>query len=116
VVCAAVEAFSHTLAAEVGPQGIRVVCLRSSGSPEAPGVKEAFKRHAKAAGMTLEEWQDSYKKQTLPRRLTTLAEVADMAVFMASDRASAVTGTAVNLTCGLKPGQAVSRRDPAGIG
>jgi enoyl-[acyl-carrier-protein] reductase (NADH) len=50
--------------------------------------------------MTLEEWQDSYKKQTLPRRLTTLAEVADMAVFMASDRASAVTGTAVNLTCG----------------
>jgi 3-oxoacyl-[acyl-carrier protein] reductase len=33
VACAAIEAFSHTLAAELGPQGIRVLCLRSSGSP-----------------------------------------------------------------------------------
>src|SRR5262249_56744579 len=31
--CAAVEAFARTLAAEVGPYGVRVVCLRSSGSP-----------------------------------------------------------------------------------
>jgi enoyl-[acyl-carrier-protein] reductase (NADH) len=38
---------------------------------------------------------------TMLRRLTTLAEVADMAAFIASDRASATTGTAVNLTCGL---------------
>jgi enoyl-[acyl-carrier-protein] reductase (NADH) len=30
-----------------------------------------------------------------------LSDVANMAVFMASDRASAVTGIAVNLTCGL---------------
>jgi 3-oxoacyl-[acyl-carrier protein] reductase len=38
VVLAAIEAFSHTLAAELGPRGVRVVCLRSTGSPEAPGV------------------------------------------------------------------------------
>jgi enoyl-[acyl-carrier-protein] reductase (NADH) len=39
--------------------------------------------------------------RTMLLRLTTLAEVADMAAFMASDRASATTATAANLTCGL---------------
>jgi enoyl-[acyl-carrier-protein] reductase (NADH) len=44
VVLAAIEAFSHTLAAELGPHGIRVVCPRSTGSPESRGVQEAFAR------------------------------------------------------------------------
>jgi 3-oxoacyl-[acyl-carrier protein] reductase len=34
VACAAIEGFCRQLAAEVGPQGIRVVCLRSAGSYE----------------------------------------------------------------------------------
>jgi enoyl-[acyl-carrier-protein] reductase (NADH) len=34
------------------------------------------------------------------RRLTTLAELANVAVFMASDQASAITGTVVNLSGG----------------
>jgi len=33
-------------------------------------------------------------------RLPTLEEVANAAAFMASDRASAMTGTVANLTCG----------------
>jgi len=100
VVLAAIEAFAHTLAAELGPRGVRVVCLRSTGSPEAPGVQEAFAHHAEAAGKEPEEFQAAMVESTMLRRLTTLAEVAEMAAFMASDRASATTGTAVNLTCG----------------
>jgi 3-oxoacyl-[acyl-carrier protein] reductase len=50
--------------------------------------------------MTFAQWRENYKKQTLLRRLTSLEEVANMATIMASDRASAVTGTAVKLTCG----------------
>jgi 3-oxoacyl-[acyl-carrier protein] reductase len=34
------------------------------------------------------------------KRLPTLAEVAEFAVFVASDRASAMTGAIANLTCG----------------
>jgi enoyl-[acyl-carrier-protein] reductase (NADH) len=34
------------------------------------------------------------------RRLSTLEEMANMAVFMASDHASGMTGTTVNLTMG----------------
>ena len=37
---------------------------------------------------------------TLLNRLPTLAEVADTAAFLASDRAGAITGTVANLTCG----------------
>jgi enoyl-[acyl-carrier-protein] reductase (NADH) len=37
---------------------------------------------------------------THPRRVMALREVADMAALMASDRASGMTGTTVNLTMG----------------
>jgi 3-oxoacyl-[acyl-carrier protein] reductase len=37
---------------------------------------------------------------TVLGRLPTLDEVANAAVFMASNRASAMTGTIANLTCG----------------
>jgi 3-oxoacyl-[acyl-carrier protein] reductase len=98
--CSAIEGLSHTLAAELGPAGVRVVCLLSSGSPESAGVKDVTERHSRAAGQTPDQWVETYRQRALLRRLTTLAEVANLAVFMASDRASAVTGTAVNLTCG----------------
>lgn len=101
VVLAAIEALSHTLAAELGPRGVRVVCLRSTGSPEARGVQDAFAHHAEAAGGKPEDFQASMEDSTMLRRLTTLAEVAQMAAFVASDQASATTGTAINLTCGL---------------
>ena len=38
------------------------------------------------------------------RRSPRLAEVADVAAFLASDRAAAVTGTITNVSCGLLPG------------
>jgi 3-oxoacyl-[acyl-carrier protein] reductase len=37
---------------------------------------------------------------TLLKRFPTLAEVADFAAFVASDRAGAMTGAIANLTCG----------------
>ena len=40
------------------------------------------------------------ENRTALGRLPTLEEVANAAVFMASDRASAMTGAIANLTCG----------------
>jgi NAD(P)-dependent dehydrogenase (short-subunit alcohol dehydrogenase family) len=39
VACAAIERLCQQLACELGPQGIRVICLRSAGSPDSPGVQ-----------------------------------------------------------------------------
>jgi enoyl-[acyl-carrier-protein] reductase (NADH) len=61
-------------------------------------MKEVF--DAKASGMTWEQFQVHLASTTHPRRVMTLEEVANMAVFMPSDQASGMTGTTVNLTMG----------------
>jgi NAD(P)-dependent dehydrogenase (short-subunit alcohol dehydrogenase family) len=94
------EALTRNLSAELAPQGIRVVGLRPQAMPEADTIKEAFEPRAKATGMTWEQFQEFLASRTHPRRLLTLAEMANVAVFMASDRASGMTGTTVNLTMG----------------
>ena len=97
---AAKEALTRDLSAELAPHGIRVVGLRPQGMPETRTIKEAYEPRAKATGMTWEQWQEFLAARTHPRRLMTLAEMADVAVFMASDKASGMTGTTVNLTMG----------------
>jgi NAD(P)-dependent dehydrogenase (short-subunit alcohol dehydrogenase family) len=97
---AAVEAFSRSLALEVGPAGIRVVCLRSHAIPETPLIKENNATAGRAAGVTPAEFQEILEQSTLLKRLPTLAEVADTAAFIASDRAGAMTATVVNLSAG----------------
>ena len=97
---AAKEALTRDLSAELAPLGIRVVGLRPQGMPETRTIKDAFEPRAKASGMTWEQWQDLLASRTHPRRLMTLTEMADVAVFMASDKASGMTGTTVNLTMG----------------
>ncbi|GER91499.1 short-chain dehydrogenase [Dictyobacter vulcani] len=100
VACVAIEGFCRQLAAEMGSQGVRVVCLRSAGSPDAPGVDEVFHLHAERAGLSREAFEARVAASTMLKRLPRLAEVADMAVLMASDRASAITGSVVSVTCG----------------
>lgn len=104
VACAAVEAFSRILAGELGPGGIRVVCLRPDAIPEALGTSHArrvFEGFAKRAGTTVDRMvAERARTGTLLGRFPTLAEVADFAAFAASDRAGAMTGAIANLTCG----------------
>lgn len=97
---AAVEALTRQLSAELGPQGIRVVGLRPQGMPETRRIMESFEVYAKASGMTWEQFHESLASRTHTRRLSTLAEMADVAAFMASDQASGLTGTIVNLSMG----------------
>ena len=97
---AAKEALTRDLSAELAPQGIRVVGLRPQGMPETRTIRDAYEPRAKASGMTWEQWQESLASRTHPRRLMTLEEMANVAAFMASDRASGMTGTTVNLTMG----------------
>jgi NAD(P)-dependent dehydrogenase (short-subunit alcohol dehydrogenase family) len=100
--CEAIQGLWRGLAAELGPRGVRLICLRSAGSPDTPDVQETFKRHAKAAGVTLGKFLADVSSGTLLRRLPTVAEVANVATIMASDWASAMTGTFVNVTCGAR--------------
>src|SRR5918992_4115389 len=97
---AAVEALTRGLSAGLAPQGVRVVGLRPQGIPETGRIKESFELYAKASGMTWEQFHELLAGRTHTRRLSTLAEMANVAVFIASDKASGMTGTTVNLTMG----------------
>jgi NAD(P)-dependent dehydrogenase (short-subunit alcohol dehydrogenase family) len=97
---AAMEALTRDLSAELAPQGIRVVGLRPQAMPETGTIKKAYEPRAKASGMTWEQWQAMLASNTHTRRLMTLEEMANVAAFMASDKASGMTGTIVNLTMG----------------
>lgn len=97
---AAKEALTRDLSAELAPHGIRVVGLRPQAIPETPTIRDAFEPRAKTSGLTWDQWQASLASKTHTRRLMTLRELTNMAVFMASDNASGMTGTTVNLTMG----------------
>jgi len=94
--CSAIEGFSRNLAAELGSKGIRVVCIRSAGSPDSEVFKKAM---AKKVKLAQEEIVD-IAKDTMLNRLPLMAEIANVAVFLVSDLASGMTGTSVNVTCG----------------
>jgi 3-oxoacyl-[acyl-carrier protein] reductase len=93
VACAAIEGLSRTLAAELSPQGVRVVCLRAHRIADS-GLVADFP-------MDKDEFRRFLERMTLLKRLPTLAEVANTAVFLASDHAAAMTGAVANLTCGM---------------
>jgi len=96
--CAALESLSRQLAAELGPQAVRVVSLRSAGSPESiPDTLDAF---ASGNRMTRDEFIASLKEMTLLKRLPSLADVGNVAALMASDYAGTMTGTVANMSCG----------------
>jgi 3-oxoacyl-[acyl-carrier protein] reductase len=98
--CAAIEGLWRSFAVELGPHGVRLVVIRSAGSPDSPDVQEIWRVHAEAAGRPLEEYTADSGSGTLLKRLPLLAEVASAATIMASDHASAMTGAIANVTCG----------------
>jgi NAD(P)-dependent dehydrogenase (short-subunit alcohol dehydrogenase family) len=97
---AAIVALSRNLSSELAPQGVRVVCLMPNAIPETATIRESFERYAKVTGVTPAEFQARMESMTHTRRLPTLEELASTAAFLASDRASAMSGTVVNLSGG----------------
>lgn len=102
VACAAVEHFLRQLAVENGPNQVRVCWVRSPGSPDAPGVREAWELYGEHNGMTLAEVEIEFGKHTPLRRITPLAQVANAAVLLASDLAAGMTATLANATGGAQ--------------
>jgi NAD(P)-dependent dehydrogenase (short-subunit alcohol dehydrogenase family) len=76
------------------------VCLRPDGIPEPATIGEVYGLHAEGAGMACQEFGALMVAQTHLRRLPTPAEMADVAAFIASDCASAMTGAVANISCG----------------
>lgn len=102
IACAAVEHFLRHLAVENGPKGVRCCWVRSPGSPDAPGVREAWMIHARERGISFDEMHREVAKDTPLRRISSLGQCADAAVLLASDLASSMTATMANTTGGAQ--------------
>jgi 3-oxoacyl-[acyl-carrier protein] reductase len=103
VAWAAIEAQCRQWACELGPQGVRVVWLRTTGLPEAiPDTGDAASDLGTGygEGMTREEIIAGMREQTILKRLASLDELGKVAAFMASDGAGTMTATFANITCG----------------
>ena len=97
---AAKEALTRDLSAELAPHGIRVVGLRAHALPDSGTIAEVHALKANATGQSWEQFRDRLIGSTHPRRALRAEEVADVAAFLAPDRAAPLTGTAVNLSMG----------------
>jgi 3-oxoacyl-[acyl-carrier protein] reductase len=102
---AAVETMARQLAAELGPRGTRVVCLRLTGIPETAlrlgsQTERMWRDAAARLGMSFEEVAEAAGAGSPLGRPLTVARVAEVAAFVASDRASALTGTVLNVSGG----------------
>jgi NAD(P)-dependent dehydrogenase (short-subunit alcohol dehydrogenase family) len=103
---AAMEALMRCLAAEVGPSGVRVLGLWTAGVAETltPEKIAAVNSSMQMDAAGVQQLIEGLAQMTMLRRAPALAQVADTAAFLASDRAGGITSTIVNVTCGLVPG------------
>jgi NAD(P)-dependent dehydrogenase (short-subunit alcohol dehydrogenase family) len=92
--CAAVEALTRTFAAEVGPSGVRAVCIRPQRIADTIGSIPDLP-------MPIEDFTTFLEGLTTSRSLPSLADVASTAVFLAEGGARSMNGAVVNLTCGM---------------
>jgi NAD(P)-dependent dehydrogenase (short-subunit alcohol dehydrogenase family) len=102
---AAIEAFMRSLAAELGPQGVRVLGIWTAGVAETltPEKLAAVNSSMVLDAEAIKNVIAAIAGMTMLRRAPGLAQVADTATFLASDRASGMTGTITNVTCGMIP-------------
>lgn len=87
----AIEGLRRQRAIELGPHGIHVVTLKTGGVPES--ISDSFPQKDMIA--------DSITQQTLLGRAATLADVGNVAAFIASDHARTITATEINISAGV---------------
>jgi NAD(P)-dependent dehydrogenase (short-subunit alcohol dehydrogenase family) len=96
----AIESQCRQWAAELGPRGVRVAWLQTTGIPEALAETGEVPAYGTGGPMTHDEHIAWMKRRSMLDRLTSLADVGHAAAFLASDGAAAFTAAGANLTCG----------------
>jgi len=98
--CCAIESFSRNLASELGTYGIRVVNIRSAGSPDSRPFIEALS----SGGDEVKEFITKLQEDTMLKQLPMISDIAQVATFLASDMAGKITGVTIDVTCGTTSG------------
>jgi enoyl-[acyl-carrier-protein] reductase (NADH) len=100
VACSTLEGFSRNLASELGPQGVRVVNIRSAGSPDSRPFVEAIVNMPDEVKPVLQKMEND----TMLKKLPLMEDIANVAVFLSSYLAAKITGITVDVTVGTTTG------------
>ena len=99
----AMNGITQSLAKELGTKNIRVNAI----CPvliQTDGLMQALSEESFPSYQNIDSFFDDFtKSQTALNRLPTINEVAQMVLFLASDKASAITGQCINVDCGVFP-------------
>ena len=96
----AMEALLRCLATDLGPAGVRVVGIHSGPMVESRTIQQGIERAVNTLGVSKAQIVSRFEQATLLKSLPTVADTAQVAAFLASDRARTITGTLVNATSG----------------
>jgi len=97
---AALVGLTRTLAIEAGRYGIRVNLI-SPGFVAGPRIDWVIASQAAGRGISEDAVRLEFKAESALNRLTEPTDVADVAVFLASDAAGAITGADINANSGV---------------
>jgi NAD(P)-dependent dehydrogenase (short-subunit alcohol dehydrogenase family) len=90
----AIIGFTKTLAMELGPDGIRVNAI-CPGCVKGPRIDGVIERDALKRGRTPQEIRDVYLKQASMRLFVSADDVANMALFLASEQGAVISGQSI---------------------
>jgi NAD(P)-dependent dehydrogenase (short-subunit alcohol dehydrogenase family) len=97
---AAMENLAANLAFEVGPLGVRVVCLRTLANIDSRSIQDTMEFLTGQLHITKDQAMAQIAQSNFLKVPATVQDTANAAVLIASDRARMLTGTVVNATAG----------------
>jgi NAD(P)-dependent dehydrogenase (short-subunit alcohol dehydrogenase family) len=96
----AIESLTENLATELGPSGVRVVCLRTTANTDSRTIQETAEALAGAMNVTKDQMIARMAGTNFLKVPASVSDTAKAAVLIASDRGRLITGTVVNSTAG----------------
>ena len=91
--------FSKTISEEVAKFGVTINTILPGSIKTERQMDFAFE-YGKKQGKTVEEMLDKFEKASPIQRMGTTEEIGDMAAFLASEKASFITGSVIQVDGG----------------
>jgi len=97
----AVVGFTQSLAAEAGPDGVRVNCIQP-GIVEGDRVERIMAAKAESLGITAKEVRDRMVEGVSLKTTVTAQDVANTALFLVSEAGKHISGQAISVCGGVR--------------
>jgi NAD(P)-dependent dehydrogenase (short-subunit alcohol dehydrogenase family) len=97
----AVVGFTQSLAAEAGPEKVRVNCIQP-GVVEGERIERVIEAKAKGLGVDKEEVRRRLLEGVSMHTTVTAQDIANMALFLASDAGKHISGQALSVCGGAR--------------